>query len=176
MELRLSCTNPSICSRYRSGNNEHVMNQTRNLHTTELACPCRHATGCAVAGCVKTWWHHQMETFSRLLALYACNSLVTLNSSHKGQWCRTLMFSLMYAWINSWVNKCEAGDLRHHCAHYDVIVMHFTTTRNLNDLNVVVVGPSTMNMNQNPHTTELACPYRHATGCAIAGCVKNVLF
>ena len=26
---------------------------------------------------------------------------------------------------NGWVNKCEAGDLRRHCAHYDVIVMHY---------------------------------------------------
>ena len=33
------------------------------------------------------------------------------------------MFSLMYAWINDWVNNRDAGDLRHHRAHYDVIVM-----------------------------------------------------
>ena len=26
-------------------------------------------------------------------------------------------------WINGWVNNREAGDLRCHCAHYDVIVM-----------------------------------------------------
>ena len=26
-------------------------------------------------------------------------------------------------WINGWVNNCEAGDLRCHRAHYDVIVM-----------------------------------------------------
>ena len=34
-----------------------------------------------------------------------------------------LMFSLICAWINRWVNKCEAGDLRRYRAHYDVIVM-----------------------------------------------------
>ena len=28
------------------------------------------------------------------------------------------------AWINSWVNNREAGDLRHHRAHYDVTVMY----------------------------------------------------
>ena len=33
------------------------------------------------------------------------------------------MFSLIYAWTNSWVNNREAGDLRHHRAHYDVIVI-----------------------------------------------------
>ena len=30
---------------------------------------------------------------------------------------------LIYAWINSWVNNREAGDLRRNGAHYDVIVM-----------------------------------------------------
>ena len=46
-----------------------------------------------------------------------------VNSPHKGQWRRTLLFSLICAWINSWVNNGEAGDLRRHSAHYDVIVM-----------------------------------------------------
>ena len=32
-------------------------------------------------------------------------------------------FSLTWAWINGWVNNGKAGDLRCHCAHYDVIVM-----------------------------------------------------
>ena len=34
-------------------------------------------------------------------------------------WC----FSLICTWINRWVNNREAGDLRRHRAHYDVIVM-----------------------------------------------------
>ena len=34
-----------------------------------------------------------------------------------------LMFSLICARINDWVNNREAGDLRRHHAHYDVIVM-----------------------------------------------------
>ena len=33
------------------------------------------------------------------------------------------MFSLICAWINTWVNNRVAGDLRRHHAHYDVIVM-----------------------------------------------------
>ena len=33
------------------------------------------------------------------------------------------MFSLMCTRINGWVNNGEAGDLRRHRAHYDVIVM-----------------------------------------------------
>ena len=45
-----------------------------------------------------------------------------VNSRHKGQWRGALMLSLIIASINGWVNNCEAGDLRRHRAHYDVIV------------------------------------------------------
>ena len=38
---------------------------------------------------------------------------------------RGLMFSLICAWINGWVNNREAGDLRRHRAHYDITVMYF---------------------------------------------------
>ena len=47
-----------------------------------------------------------------------------VNSPHKGQWRGALMFSLIWVWINGWVNNREAGDLRRHRAHYDVIVMN----------------------------------------------------
>ena len=46
-----------------------------------------------------------------------------VNSPHKGQWRGALLFSLICAWINGWVNNNEAGDLRRDRAHYDVIVM-----------------------------------------------------
>ena len=46
-----------------------------------------------------------------------------VNSPHKGQWRGPLMFSLICAWIDGWVNNGEAGDLRCYRAHYDVIVM-----------------------------------------------------
>ena len=49
-----------------------------------------------------------------------------VNSTHKGQWRRVLTFSLIWARINSWVNNREAGDLRRHRVHYDIIVMHYT--------------------------------------------------
>ena len=64
-----------------------------------------------------------METFSALLALCAGNSPVPVNSPHKSQWRGALMFSLIYAWINDWINNREAGDLRRQCGHYDVSVM-----------------------------------------------------
>ena len=47
----------------------------------------------------------------------------SVNSPHKGQWRRTLIFSLICARINDWVYNHEAGDLRRHCTHYDVTVM-----------------------------------------------------
>ena len=46
-----------------------------------------------------------------------------VNSPHKCQWRGALMFSVICVWINDWVNNRCAGDLRRHCAHYDVIVM-----------------------------------------------------
>ena len=48
-----------------------------------------------------------------------------VNSPHKGQWRGALMFSLICARINSWVNNRAAGDLRCHRAHYDVILILF---------------------------------------------------
>ena len=48
----------------------------------------------------------------------------TVNSPHKGQWRGALMFSLMCARINSWVNNREAGDLRRYRLHDDVIVIN----------------------------------------------------
>ena len=46
-----------------------------------------------------------------------------VNSPHKGQRRGVLVFSLISAWINTWVINREAGDLRRHLAHYDVTVM-----------------------------------------------------
>ena len=62
-----------------------------------------------------------METYSALLILYAGIHRSPVNSLHKGQWHRALMFSLISAWINGWANNHEAGDFRR---HYDVTVMN----------------------------------------------------
>ena len=55
--------------------------------------------------------------------IFALLAIGVGNSPHKGQWRGALMFSLICARINSWVNTDEAGDLRRHRAHYDVILM-----------------------------------------------------
>ena len=84
-----------------------------NPHTKGQQCEKRSSS----------WWRQQMQTFSALLDICPGNLPVPVNSPHKGQWRATFMFSLMCAWINRWVNNREAGDLRRHRAHYDVIVM-----------------------------------------------------
>ena len=68
-----------------------------------------------------SWWHHQMETFSVLLAIRVGNSAVTGEFPSQ----RPVTFSLICAWISDWINNHEAGDLRRHRAHYDVIVMYW---------------------------------------------------
>ena len=46
-----------------------------------------------------------------------------VNSPHRGQWRGALIFSLICARINGWVNNHEAGDLRRYRAHYEVSIM-----------------------------------------------------
>ena len=46
-----------------------------------------------------------------------------VNSPHKGRWRGALMFSLICARINGWVNNREVGGLKHLCPRYYVTVM-----------------------------------------------------
>ena len=43
-----------------------------------------------------------------------------LDSPHKGQWCRALVFSLICAWTNGSANNRDTGDLIRHHGHCDV--------------------------------------------------------
>ena len=74
-----------------------------------------------------SWWRHQMETISVLLALCAGNSPVSGESP--SQTPVTVVFSLICAWTNGWVNNRNAGDLRRHCSHYDITVMRIHIVR-----------------------------------------------
>ena len=71
-----------------------------------------------------TWWRQQMETFSvfagPLCGGFAGHRWTPLTGASKAE---LLRFSLICTWISGWVNNREVGDLRHHCSHYDVIVM-----------------------------------------------------
>ena len=66
-----------------------------------------------------------METFSASLALCVGNSPVTGEFPAQRPVTRSFDDYLVCDWINRWGNNREAGDLRRHRAHYDVIVVKF---------------------------------------------------
>ena len=66
-----------------------------------------------------TWWVIKWKHFPHYLPFVWGIHRSPVNSPHKGQWCGALMFSLIWAWLNGWVNI----DLRCHRAHYDITVM-----------------------------------------------------
>ena len=69
------------------------------------------------------WWRYQSKHFRRYWLFVQGIHWSPVNSPHKGQWCRALIFSLICTWVNGCVNNRKAGDLRYHHAHYDVMVM-----------------------------------------------------
>ena len=77
--------------------------------------------------CVMIWHCHddviKWKHFPRYWPFVPGIHRSPVNSLHKGQWGGALMFSLICTWINGSVNNREAGDLRRHRAHYDVMVM-----------------------------------------------------
>ena len=72
-----------------------------------------------------TWWRHQLEIFSTFLVFVRGLHRSPMNSPHKGQWRGALVFSVICAWTNGWVNNREASDVRRHHAHYDVTVIEY---------------------------------------------------
>ena len=64
-------------------------------------------------------WKHFSRYWPIVREIHRC----PMDSHHKGQWRGALMFSLMCAWTNGWANNGNAGALRPHSAHYDVVVM-----------------------------------------------------
>ena len=65
-------------------------------------------------------FHRSMMTSSNGNIFRVTGHLCGEFTGHKGQWRGALMFSLICARINGWVNNRKDGDLRR---HYDVIVM-----------------------------------------------------
>ena len=68
-----------------------------------------------------TWWRHQMEIFSASLALCAGNSPIT--GEFTPQRPVTRNFDVFFDLRLDKVHNRGAHDLRHHRAHYDIIVM-----------------------------------------------------
>ena len=65
-------------------------------------------------------WRHQMEIFPGHWPFVRGIHRWPVDSPHKGQWRRALVFYLISAWTNVWAYM---GDLRPHRTHYDVTVM-----------------------------------------------------
>ena len=77
-------------------------------------------------GCTLREWHDDVIKWKHFLRYWPFARGIywsPVNCPHKGQWCGALMFSLICAWINGWVNKWDPDDLRCHHAHYDITVM-----------------------------------------------------
>ena len=77
-----------------------------------------------------------------------------------------LMFSLIWAWTNSWVNNCEAGDLRRQRAHYNVIVIPQPKTVSKF---VCLFGPDIPELNLESCNHETS-PRGGFNGFSVAGC------
>ena len=69
------------------------------------------------------WWRHQWKHFLRYWPFVAGNSPVNSEFPSQSLATRSLVFSLICTWTNSWVNNRYARDLRRSRAQYDAIVM-----------------------------------------------------
>ena len=86
-----------------------------------ISMPNKHVDLCWYLGLQIFWYHHQMETFSVSLALREGNPPVT--SGLPSQRPVTGSFDIFFDMrLNKWLSKRDAGDLRRHCAHYDLPV------------------------------------------------------
>ena len=70
-----------------------------------------------------SWWRHQMETFPCYWPFMRGIHRSPVISPHNEQWRGALIFSLISAWINCWVNNREDGNLRRYHTHYNFTVM-----------------------------------------------------
>ena len=74
-----------------------------------------HVEGCWLHDDVIKWKH-----FPRYWPFVRGIRRSSMNSPKKGQWRGALMFSLICAWINDWVNNRKAGVSRRYRTQYDV--------------------------------------------------------
>ena len=122
---------------------QHIEGKTCPLvaadcHEQIFVLGCEYYRGCLLwLKLTITWWRHQMEIISALLALCAGNSPPShplwrhcneISSGWSGSCHRlvpigALIFSLLCAWTDGRANTQDAGHLRRYCAHYDATVM-----------------------------------------------------
>ena len=73
-----------------------------------------------------TWWHDDVikgKYFPRYRPFVRRIHRSSVNSPHKSQWLGGLIFFSICAWSYRWANNGDAGDFRHHHAHFSVAVM-----------------------------------------------------
>ena len=87
-------------------------------------------SGTVLSPLIRSWWRHQMETFSASLDLCEGNSPVTCEFPSQRPVTRSFDFNLnLRLNKNGWKKHRDAGDLRCHRAHYDGTVMWFLFIR-----------------------------------------------
>ena len=104
--------------------NDKIWHGQRNDHATQRA------TGRLDPSQIQGWWADLLHDdvikrkhFRRYWPFVRGIHRSPVKSPHKGQWCGALVFSLIFAWTNGWVNNRDSGNSRRHRADYDFTVM-----------------------------------------------------
>ena len=103
-----------LTSFYPNLNESNGISSSLN-YNGEISCGMGHWRSC------KTWWRHQMETYSALLALCVGNSPLTSEFPSQRPVARS--FDVFFD-LHLTVNTRYTGDLRRHRTLYDGIVMN----------------------------------------------------
>ena len=123
----------SVLSKWHTRYNNWVISTYVNhfqFDITDWLClipwlQCRSMT--FVAQLQRHEWHDDVikwKYFSRYWPFVRGIHRSPVDSPYKGKSRGALMFSLICARANDSANNRDAGDLRRHCVHYDVIVMN----------------------------------------------------
>ena len=90
---------------------KHISTEEHSLHISRRSTHLLHLYF------LFSWWRHQMETCSASLGFVRGIHRwlrgihrSPVNSPHTDQWRRALMFALICAWTNGWVNNQDAGE------------------------------------------------------------------
>ena len=103
--------------------NKAALRHRKPVHLTWLNKPTMHLSHIPHCTNQNIYGYVSFLTGAALLSFVRGIHRSPVNSPHKGQWRRDLIFSSINAWMNYLVNNRKAGDLGRHRAHYDVTVM-----------------------------------------------------
>ena len=103
-----------------------------------------------------------------------------MDSTHKGQWRKVLMLSLICAWTNGRRNNRDGGDLRRHLAHYRATAMCLLWHRECEPIPVVIEIPrkvdiwsSMRSASHFQHIPLLSTEYQYSWGKIVWGKIKK---